>query len=149
MILLAHMLFGAAFGANIPNPYLALALAFLGHYFLDLFPHVEYSVDNIRNKNWRKSFFDVVKVIIDFLLAIIIISLFSNKEVIIYLCAFITIIPDAFTVISSVFENKILKMHDKIHTEKIHYLTKQKKFSLFWRIATQALAIIISIALLR
>ena len=62
MILLAHMLFGAATGSIIKNPILAIILALFGHYFLDLFPHVDYSVDNLKNKDWKKSLPDISKI---------------------------------------------------------------------------------------
>ncbi len=149
MILLAHMLFGAAIGASVHNPYLAIVGAFLGHYFLDLFPHIEYSIDNIRVKNWKKSVPDIVKVFLDFCLGVVIIFIFSKNTPIIYVSGFVAIIPDGLTVLSSLFPNKIMAAHDKIHTEKIHYLTKQKKFPLFWRIATQVVTVIICIMLLR
>ena len=148
MILLAHMLFGAAIGAQIHSPYLAMLLALLGHYFLDLFPHIEYSVDNIQNKNWRKSLPDILKVSADFWLAMLIVFLFSKGQPIVYICALITVIPDAFTVISSIVKSKILKAHDIVHTKYIHYLTKQKKFPVFWKIMTQVVAIFVSTILL-
>ncbi len=162
MILLAHMLLGAAIGAKINNIPLAIILAFLGHYFLDILPHVEYSIDNIRNKKWQKSFKDILKVFLDFCLALLVIFIFSKNQLIIYLCALISIMPDGLTIINSIFPrskngslggfiatlNKILAKHDEIHTKKIHFL-KYKKISNFWRISTQVLTIIICIILLR
>ena len=50
MILLVHLLFGAAVGSSVKNLPIAIILAFLGHYFLDLFPHIEYPIENIRKK---------------------------------------------------------------------------------------------------
>ncbi len=148
MILLVHMLFGAAIGASIHNIPLAIILAFLGHYFLDFFPHIDYSIDNIRDNNWKKSLSDFLKVFLDFSLGVLIIFILSNNTLLIYVCVFVALIPDGLTIISKLFPNKILALHDKIHGGKIHYLTKQKKFPIFWRIFTQFLAVIISIALL-
>ena len=149
MILFVHMLFGAALGAKIHNPYFAILFSLLGHYFLDLFPHVEYSIHNIRTKDWQKAFFDMIKVVIDFLSAIVIILILSNNHPIIYFCAFVALIPDALTVISDAFPNKVLAWHDLWHTQKIHYLTKQKKFPIVWRIGTQVFFVIISILMLK
>ncbi len=149
MILLVHMLFGAAIGASIKNPVLAIILAFLGHYFLDLLPHVEYNIENIKNKNWRSAGYDFFKVFLDFCLGFLIIFLFSKNNLIIYICGFVALIPDGLTLLSYIFPNKIMAGHDKIHTQKIHYLTNQKKFPIFWRISTQISAIIVSIALLK
>jgi|SRR3989344_1590471 len=149
MILLAHMLFGAAIGALLAsNPILAITLAFLGHYFLDAFPHIEYSIDNIRHKIWGKALPDISKVILDFALAIFCISLLSENHPIIYICALVTLIPDALTIINDRFPNVLLGLHDHMHTRQIHYLTKQKNFPVFWKIFTQAVAIIASVALL-
>ena len=77
MILFAHMLFGAATGSIIKNSALAVVLAFFGHYFLDLFPHVDYSVDNLKNKDWKKSLPDISKLSLDIFSAFLIIFLFS------------------------------------------------------------------------
>lgn len=149
MISLAHMLLGAVIGSKINNTPLAIILAVLGHYFLDLFPHIEYSIDNISEKKWGKALPDILKVFIDFCSAILIILIFSKNQPIIYVCALAAMIPDGLTVLNSIFPNKILTEHDKIHHEKIHYLTKQKKFPIFWRISTQVITVIICIILLK
>ncbi len=149
MILLVHMLFGAAIGASIKNIPLAITLAFLGHYFLDIFPHVEYNIENIHHKIWEKSLPDLLKIFADFCLGILIIFLFSKNQPLIYICCFVALIPDGLTIISYLKSIKALQIHDIIHTKKIHYLTKQKKFPIFWRIATQVLATIISIVILK
>ena len=143
MILLVHMLFGAAIGSTVNNFYLAVILAFLGHYFLDTFPHVEY-LDSVESSIQKKSGHDVMKVLLDFLIGIFIIFLFSKNHPIIYICALIAIIPDGLTVISKLFPNKLSLLHDKIH-----YLTKQKNFPKFWKITMQVLAVIISIIFLK
>jgi hypothetical protein len=149
MILLVHMLFGAALGSLfLTNPLIALFFALLGHYFLDVFPHVEYSIANLSNKDWKKSIPDVLKIFLDFSLGVSIIFLVSNNKPIIYLCAFIAIFPDSLTLLSKVFPNTLLSIHDKLHAGKIHYLTKQKKFPFFWRIFSQVTAVIISIFIL-
>ena len=151
MILLVHMVFGAAAGyisyTVTNNLYFAIIIAFLSHYLLDIFPHIEYSIENIRYNNWKNSLPDIIKVLIDFSLAVLIIFWLRNNYLI-YAFAFVSTIPDGLTVISRIFPNKILSIHDKIHTEKIHYLTKQKKFPIFWRILSQVIVVIISIIIL-
>lgn len=147
MILLAHMLFGAAIGTIIKNPLLGVILAFLSHYFLDFFPHVEYSIENIKNKSLKKSLPDFLKISLDFLAGIAVISFLSNNSLIIFICAFFAILPDGFTILSYLFPNKILKIHDVAHRQKIHFLM-YKKISNFWRILTQAAAIVFSILLI-
>ncbi|MDO8486638.1 MAG: hypothetical protein Q7S77_03020 [Candidatus Staskawiczbacteria bacterium] len=148
MILAAHLLLGAVVASKINNIPVAIIMALLSHYYLDLIPHIEYSIKNIKEKQWHKSTPDILKVFLDFLFGILIILIFSNNQPIIYICAFVALIPDSLTVISLIRPNKILSEHDKFHTEKIHFL-KYKKISTFWRILSQILVIIISIILLK
>ncbi len=147
MILLVHMLFGAAIGSLIKNVYLAIILAFLSHYFLDLFPHVEYLIKNKGEKPLHDVLPDIFKVFLDFCIGLLIISLFSLNQPIIYIYAFFAVIPDTLTVLNYFLPSKILNIHDKLHT-KIHFL-KNKKISNFWRILSQIMAVIISIILLK
>ncbi|MBI1866600.1 MAG: hypothetical protein HY005_03445 [Candidatus Staskawiczbacteria bacterium] len=147
MILTAHLLLGAAIASKIEYAPAALFMAFLSHYFLDILPHIEYSISNISEKQWQKSAPDILSVFLDFFFGILLILIFSNNQPIIYMGAFVALIPDSLTIISSVFPNKILSKHDQLHRGKIHFL-KYKKISIFWRISSQILAIIISIILL-
>lgn len=147
MILFAHMLFGAATGSVVKTPVIAIILAFFGHYFLDLFPHVDYSVENLKNKLWKKSLPDTLKIVLDIGSAFLIIFLFSDNNLLIYVCAIIALIPDSMTLISKFFPNKLLSLHDDIHTKKVHFL-KYKKISIVWRVSTQVIAISLSIVML-
>jgi len=152
MILLVHMLFGALIGQKILNPFLAVILAFLSHYFLDLLPHIEYPIENIVNKQWKKAIPDIFRVVLDFCLGILLVLLFSTNQLIIYFCTFLAILPDGFSVISLIVKNKVLQKHNKFHQDKIHFL-KQKKFSEApisepWRILTQVTVVIVFIILL-
>lgn len=148
MITLVHMLMGAAIGSNINNLPLAIILAFLGHYFLDFFPHIEYSIENITKKQWSRAFPEILLVFLDFLLGVALIAYFSKNQPIIYICALVAIIPDGLSVLGVIFTNKIFKLHNKIHQEKIHFL-KNKKFSFFKRILSQIIAVFISLLLLK
>jgi len=153
MILLVHVLFGAAIGSSVTNIPLAIVLAFLGHYLLDLLPHIEYPIENIEKKQWRKALPDILRIIADLLIGILLILIFSKsalpagRQAIIYICAFMGILPDGFSVLSYFISNKILKTHNKIH-QKIHFL-KDKKISNFWRFSSQIFVIIISTILLK
>ncbi len=152
MILLVHLLFGAAVASKIQNPVFAIVLAFLSHYLLDLIPHTEYNIENIRKKQWNKSFIDIFKIAFDFFVGILLILLFSNPptglgQPIIFIAAFFAILPDGLTVLGYFLKIKFLELHKKFHQKKIHFL-KDKKISVFWRITSQAIIIIISIFLL-
>ena len=159
MILLVHMIFGAAVGYGTHSLtggiWISFIVALMSHYFLDFFPHVEYiaSADSlgkrIKTDSFKSYFFDVVKVFLDFLFGLALILIFSNNQVIIYVFAFLAIIPDGITIINSLVESNILKKHQKLHGDIIQYLTKSKKFPMFWRIFTQVAALLVSIILLR
>lgn len=148
MILFVHLLFGAAIGSLIKNPILAIILAFLGHYLLDLIPHIEYPIKNIENKRWKKSLHDFVKVLFDVLGGLVLIFIFSKNYPIIYVCAFFGILPDGLSLLGSAFPSKISQMHEKFHWDMIHFL-KDKKISNVWRILSQVIVIIISIYCLK
>ncbi|MCX6723858.1 MAG: hypothetical protein NT155_01630 [Candidatus Staskawiczbacteria bacterium] len=147
MILLVHLLFGAAIGSAIKNIPLAIILAFLSHYFLDLFPHIEYPIENLRKKQWDRVATEVLSIFLDFCLGILIIIFLAKNQLFVYVCALLAIIPDGLTVLSYLFPNKVFTLHDIFHRQKIHFL-KDKKISNFWRITSQILAAIISIAIL-
>lgn len=147
MILLVHLLFGAAIGSVVKNIPLAIILAFIGHYFIDIFPHVEYPMGYLGEKQWRKARPDILKIFLDFSLGILLILIFSKNYPLIYICALSAIVPDGFFVINLFLPNKILNAQEKFH-EKVHFLN-YKKIPTFWRIATQIIAVIISITLLK
>ena len=135
MILTPHLLLGAAIAAKISNPFLILPLAFLSHYFLDLLPHKEYSVENIFKKNWKKSLPDFIKVGVDFSSGIVLISIFSSSELIVYAGALLAILPDGITFFGFVFSNKFSEHNDDFH-KKIH-LFVNKKIPAFWGVFSQ------------
>ena len=146
MILLVHLLFGAAIGSAVKNIYLAVILAFLGHYFLDLIPHIDYPIENIKEKQWSRALPQIVLVALDFFAGIWLIFLFSKNQPIIYICALFALLPDGVTVLNFLMPNKTLQPFQKFH-QKIHFL-KDKKISNFWRIFTQVIIVIISMILL-
>jgi len=147
MIWSAHLLLGAAIGSKINNVYLAFSLAFISHYILDIIPHIEYPIENLKNKNWPKLLIDIAKIFFDFSIAIAIILIFSSNKPEIYICAFLGILPDLVTGFNHLFPEIAFKIHDRFH-KKIHFL-EHKKISNFWRITSQVIVIIISIALLK
>ena len=148
MILLVHLLFGAAIGSVVKNIPLAVILAFLSHYFLDCLPHTEYSIDNITKKQWKKVTPDVLRVALDFLLGILLIFIFSDNHPITYICSFFAILPDGLSVLGSFVKTNISEKYIYFHQGKIHFL-RNKKISNFWRILNQVGVVIISILMLK
>lgn len=144
---MVHMIFGALIASKIQNPFWAVILAFLSHYFLDFIPHNEYPIENMRKGLRKESLPDILRITLDFLSGILLISIFTNMAPVILTAVFFSILPDGFTVLSSVFPNKFLKLHDNLHRKKIHFLKKKKIFA-FWKIFSQVSIIIISVSLL-
>jgi len=144
------MIFGVAVASLIKSPYLAIILALLSHYFLDLFPHIEYPVDNLKkiHKNFKQALPEFFYLIIDLVSGFLFIFLFTDKSFIYFTYASISIIPDFLTVLSAIMPNKILKIHDLFHRKYIHFL-RDKKINIFWRIFVQILVIVISIIILK
>lgn len=147
MILLVHMLFGAAVGSLVQNPLAGTFLALASHYFLDIFPHIEY-LESTEESIKTKKPGDIVKILTDFALGILLMILFSGNQAILYVYAFVAIVPDGLTVVTHLLPNLLLQKHHHLHGGIIHYLTKQKKFPTFWKIATQVVAVSISLVLL-
>ena len=148
MILLVHIIFGAAVGYSVKNIPLAILLAFLSHYFLDLIPHADYSLKDTHKKGWIFLLPNILKISLDLLSGLLLIFIFSKNQPIIYICAFLAILPDGLTVLNNIIPNKILEIHRKFHIEKVHFLMN-KKISVFWRILSEIAVVIISIFLLR
>lgn len=147
MILLVHIIFGVAVGSLAKNPFLAVLLAYFSHYFLDFIPHIDYKVDNILEKNWKKSFGDFTKVFIDATIGLCFIFFiygFTTKS---FLCAFFATLPDGFAYLGAIWPNKFTKWHHVING-KNHYF-KYKKIPTFLRVATQVVAVAIAVIILR
>jgi len=147
MILTCHLLVGAAIANKIKFLPLAFFLAFLSHYFLDFIPHIDYSIKSIKGKKWEKSFPAFLKVILDISLGVLLISIFSKNQPVIFVGAFFAILSDGLNFLNLFFSNRILEIHYALH-QKIHFF-KNKKISFFWRIFSQILIVLTAIFFLR
>ncbi|HOM33311.1 MAG TPA: hypothetical protein PK168_01825 [Candidatus Paceibacterota bacterium] len=79
MILTTHFITGATITKLIPNKPLAYLLAFLSHFFLDIFPHSDYSLKNLDNGIKDKKFYiDLGKICLDLFSGIIFIIISAN-----------------------------------------------------------------------
>lgn len=145
-----HILAGAAIATRVSNPAYGFIFAFLSHYLLDFIPHWEYSIKNIAEKHWRKSFPDFLKIVLDSSAAILIITLFTKNLFLAFAGGFFAILPDGFAMLYYFFpKNRLLEKHHNIfHTKIVHFL-KNEKISLFWRIFFQTLTIFISFLLIK
>lgn len=150
MLLTPHLLTGAVIASKILNPLLALPLAYLSHYLLDLPPQTEYSIKNIREKRWNRSFLDFSKVFLDISLGISLISLLSKGSPVIFAAALLAIIPDSMTLLHILFpNNKLLVRHQRFHIAVNDVCdSEDKKIPAFWGILSQVVVIITAIYLL-
>lgn len=145
MILICHLLAGAAIAANITNPILALFLAFLSHYFLDIIPHQEYDIKNIREKNWQKSYLSFLKVSLDATLGILVIFFLSGTNVLIFAGAFLAALPDGLTFLFLFLpENKLFKKYQTFHLG-LHSFIDDEKIPVFWGVFSQVLVVLLAI----
>ena len=129
MILLIHILFGAVIIKLVKPFWLALILALLSHYFLDMFPHWEYGIENINQRN-KKSFYDYLKVFSDLAVGFIIVALSPRSNWQLAAGGFIAILPDGLTFINIICQNRVLPFLQRFH-QNIHF---QKEVRLFFRI---------------
>ncbi len=67
-----HVAVGAAIAAKIPNPYIAIPLAFASHFFLDMTPHWNPHINTEMKKNGKLSRQTKFILIADILLAFIV-----------------------------------------------------------------------------
>lgn len=146
------MLVGATVASKISNPFLALPLALLSHYLCDSLPHNDYSIVNISERRWNKTYRHFIEIFLDICFGAVLISLFSGNSPIIFAGAFFAIVPDGITLLSKILpQNKLAALHQKLHNfmNNIGDLDGNKKIPVIWGISSQILIVLISIFLLR
>lgn len=154
MILISHLVVGAVIATKINSIPLIIILALLSHYFLDMIPHVEYvkiSTEDLREKGLKNLILFFLKVATDAIIGILLIILIQHITSADYLRlaigGFFGVFPDVLTGMLFLFpNNKILKKHCLFH-KKIHFL-QEKKYPLFFRVSTQAFAVLIGFLLI-
>lgn len=151
MILTPHLLLGAAIGSKISNPFLALPMAVLSHYFLDSLPQKEYSIRNIQERRWNKALPDFLKVFSDIFIGISLIVLFSDNSPAMLASAFLAILPDGITLLGRIFsQNKLIILHQKFHQAVNNICDSENtKIPAFWGILSQVMVVLTAIFFLR
>jgi len=148
MIFTCHLLAGAIIASKIKVIYLVIPLAFLSHYFLDLLPHVEYSIPYIKERRWFYAFFDFMKVALDLALGVFIILFFSNNYFLAFLGGFFAVLPDGLVFLQLLLPSKVTGIHSAFH-DKIHSSRDQKNpLVVIAGIATQVVIVILAIIFL-
>ena len=142
MVIIPHMLAGAAIGAHSPNVWAAFCFGLLSHYLLDSLPHWEY-LDSLK----VSKFSQLIKIFIDFIIgSIIIVFLFlsSSFNIIIISGIIGALLPDFIEFLYVNFKIKLFRPLSIFH-HKIHYY---KKVSFLKGSISQTIIVIISVILL-
>ena len=131
--------------ARFQNPILGIFLAFLSHYLLDIPPHKEYSVANIKGRRWKQSYFDFIKVFLDISSAFAVIYFLIAPSPMVYLGAFAAIIPDSLTLAHIIFpQNQLLSKHFSIHVW-LNEIGEKAKIPVSLRLFSQLAAAVLAI----
>jgi len=147
MILTLHTLVGAIISLYFRPLWIGILLAFLSHYFLDFLPHKDYSIKNIKQKNWGKAFFDFGKIFLDGIGGFLILALCLKKPWIGFLGGGISLIPDGIHFLNIFFNNqKIICGLEKFH-QRIHF-PYSNQIPSFLNLIVQSSLILMSVSLL-
>ena len=145
MLLTPHILTGVLIASKTSNPILGLFLVLLSHYFLDCFPQQEYSIKNIKERRWNKSFWEFFKIFLDIAFGVLLIFFLSKNTPLIFAAAFLAILPDGFTLLNLIVpKNKLLATHNTFH-QKLNNFFNNKKIPAFWGIVSQIAVIALAI----
>jgi len=140
MVITPHLLAGAAIGAHSPNVWAAFCFGFISHYLLDSLPHWEY-LNNL--KLTRLIYF--VKIFIDFIIAMIIVSFIAWPLKLMIIFGIIgALLPDIIEFLHQSCKIKIFRPLSLFH-KKMHYY---KRVSLFKGLISQIIIVIISVIML-
>lgn len=152
MILTTHIIVGAVVASKLSNPFLGLPLSLLSHYLLDMIPHDDYLIVNIKEGRWSKSFFDFAKVSLDLSLAILLVLLLSENKPAIFAGAFLAAVPDGITLLGGIFPgNKLITWHQKLHiaVNTVGDRKENKKIPFWGAVLGQAAVLAAAILFLR
>jgi hypothetical protein len=153
MLLTPHTIVGIAIATNIPNPYLAVILAFLSHFLGDKIPHWDFYSNTKREERvvgWRP-----LAVMGDLAIGVAVgvfftcYYLFVKNDtllaVTVFFCGVASVLPDALSSLTIVGgkENRFLKILNKIQSKM------QFQAPLPWGIITQVIVIILSLFLIK
>lgn len=148
MLLTPHILIGVAIITKVRNPVLGLILVFLSHYASDCFPHVEYSIENIKGRRWGKSLPEFLKIFFDISFGVWLALSLAGNNLLIFAAVFLAVLPDSLTLLYAIFpENKILIKHQGWHA-RINAPSENKKLPAYWGIISQIVVMTLAIFLL-
>jgi len=150
MILLPHLLIGAAIGAKVQSLPAVFILSIISHFLADKLPHWEYLDKELTEFKSKKEWFAFfTKVILDFGLGIFIIFYFFWQSPLwpaVAIGALASVLPDFLIFLNYLFpKTKILESYRKFHHQS-HL--KKGRYKLFLSLFSEALVILLAIYLI-
>jgi len=123
---IVHFLIGAVIIQNF-NINAAVFLIIASHFIADLIPHLDYKINNIRQKNWNKAWKEMFFVSIDVFAAIFIVIILADNPILALIGGFIGIFPDILDLFHYMIpKSRILKAIWYFHSPIIHYFDRKK-----------------------
>ena len=151
MILLPHMLVGAALGSRIHNFAILFVAAIALHFLLDRLPHWEYLEVGIIKMSPKELSLFLLKAVFDLSSGIFLLWLFWPKlgsPIYVIFGVFISLLPDGicllYTVIKMLFKLDI-KVLRKFYDFHLFIHGPKHKKSLSWELAIEGFVVIISL----
>ena len=144
MVLTPHILAGAALGASISNPVMAVVGAFALHFALDAIPHWDYDIYSSRKKAALKVGADLV--IASIIILLLIWHMPIEQQIHTLIGGFFGVLPDGFLFLSFIFKNKYLDRFARFHNFW-HWLIVPKgtKSPFIWGFGVQIAVILLAI----
>lgn len=147
-----HVAVGAVIATKIPNPLIAIPIAFLSHFILDKVPHWNPHIITETKKFGRPTLKSTNIIIVDCTLALVLGSAIAyqalpniNMAISIMLCSFASILPDLIE-----FPYFYFKRRDKFYTVWSSFQKSiQNDTTPFWGLLTQLITIFASILWLK
>lgn len=147
-----HVAIGAAIATKIPNPIIAIPLAFLSHFVLDKVPHWNPHIITETKKFGHPTKKSTTIIIVDCVIALTLGSIIAyntlpniNMAISVLLCSFASILPDLVE-----FPYFYFKRRDKFYTVWSSFQKSlQSDTTPFWGLLTQLITIFAAIIWLK
>lgn len=146
MLLVAHILAGAAIGYKVHNYWLVFILSFISHFIMDAIPHREYDVESLKNGLNRKSFGDFLQVLTDLIIGTgLVLWLTWDSSFITYVMIgmLAAVVPDLLTFFYWQTKTPYLKALTDFHRYTIHP-KNNKNTPLIWGISSQIIVAVLA-----
>lgn len=146
MILLPHMLAGAALANLWPNNYWVILLALISHFLMDVIPHWEYLDIGFSIKK------AIPKIVLDLFVGLLLVYFSAGFSWWVLMSVFFSLLPDGFILLYALRKSS---RYLRVYFDFNHYwhfilwsAEKQKQMWFGWKILSQAAVIVISIIII-